>query len=505
MDLYVKGDNGKRADVLLNHQDVIEFIYLHKNILSKAFIVKRNTDFGTNVRTMTTVSGNCFDFTPFKVSDKILFSDVIVFVHNRSDDLFPSIQVGPFLSQSTNLAGKGLYPKLPGELEKIRSTSWLTSYTWILPLVRGANIIEGPIGENDIIDCLVKCHPAAGEWDCIQENIYLAKDVFLDSSGACPLPPTVAKVVVHQDVFLPITVLFRSIKHPSQEYTSIKHCVDQVRSVNKAAYWRTTGARDTVPRVVVAPVVAGSGLSVWSGSTETSKEREANERLAVFLGLVFVHPVLNVDGKMTSLSSAVFIDEVREVFGTVAKAAEQARTMAENMSSFAENVSKERGYLSRAARFPFLSRTLVTYLLQVHVRMGIIDGSIDSIAKSFTILTLLSPHTSHCDEYTSLINSSHNVEIECLLDQPSEKRAEVKKEVFIKGKHETIDDILYLIANLFVFTRFWTRMDINDVQSYPFVLQLLVEVTDILLSVEYRDFDGNFIGGHEFMIHTLIA
>ena len=162
--------------------------------------------------------------------------------------------------------------------------------------------------------------------------------------------------------------------------------------MNEAAYWRTTGARDTVPRVVVAPVVAGSGLSVWSGSTETSKEREANERLAVFLGLVFVHPVLNVDGKMTSLSSAVFIDEVREVFGTVTKAAEQARTMTENMSSFAENVSKERGYLSRAARFPFLSRTLVTYLLQVHVRMGIIDGSIDSIAKSFTILTpLLTP------------------------------------------------------------------------------------------------------------------
>ena len=145
------------------------------------------------------------------------------------------------------------------------------------------------------------------------------------------------------------------------------------------------------------------------------------------------------------------------------------------------------------------------YLLQAHVHMGSIDGNVDSIRKSFTILTLLSPHTSHCDEYTSLINSSHNVEIECLLDQPSEKRAEVKKEVFIKGKHETIDDILYLIANLFVFTRFWTRMDINDVQSYPFVLQLLVEVTDILLSVEYRDFDGNFIGGHEFMVHTLIA
>ena len=48
-------------------------------------------------------------------------------------------------------------------------------------------------------------------------------------------------------------------------------------------------------------------------------------------------------------------------------------------------------------------------------------------------------------------------------------------------------------------------MDIDDVQSYQFVLQLLVEVADIISSAEYRDFDGNFGGGHEFMAHTLIA
>ena len=105
VDLYVKGDNGKRADVLLNHQDVIGCIYVHENIVSKAFVIKRNTDFETNVRTVTATSGNCFEFTPFRVADKILFSDFIVFNHTKSDDLFPSIQVGPFLSQSANLAG----------------------------------------------------------------------------------------------------------------------------------------------------------------------------------------------------------------------------------------------------------------------------------------------------------------------------------------------------------------------------------------------------------------
>ena len=48
-------------------------------------------------------------------------------------------------------------------------------------------------------------------------------------------------------------------------------------------------------------------------------------------------------------------------------------------------------------------------------------------------------------------------------------------------------------------------MDIDDTKSYPFVLQLLVEVADILSSAEYREFDGKFGGGQEFMAHTLIA
>ena len=94
---------------------MIDFIYVHENIVSKAFVVKRNT----NIRTVTAVSGNYFNFTPFKVSDKMLFSDVLVFEHTRSNDLFPLIQVDPYLSQSANLAGKDLYPNFRGTSKRL--------------------------------------------------------------------------------------------------------------------------------------------------------------------------------------------------------------------------------------------------------------------------------------------------------------------------------------------------------------------------------------------------
>ena len=95
--------------------------------------------------------------------------------------------------------------------------------------------------------------------------------------------------------------------------------------------------------------------------------------------------------------------------------------------------------------------------------------------------------------------------MECLLDQPSENRAETKKQLFIKDRQETLDNVFAFLANVFVFSHFWVRMGIDETTSYPFVVQLLVEVADILSSVEYRKFTGKFVGGYENMSHTLIA
>ena len=97
---------------------------------------------------------------------------------------------------------------------------------------------------------------------------------------------------------------------------------------------------------------------------------------------------------------------------------------------------------------------LVVYLLQTRVHSGSIDGNIDLNHKSSTILALLSPHTSNCNEYTSLLNSSRNVEVGFLLDQPSRKKSGTKKEVFIKDCQEILDDVLTFVKNVLVFGRF---------------------------------------------------
>ena len=46
----------------------------------------------------------------------------------------------------------------------------------------------------------------------------------------------------------------------------------------------------------------------------------------------------------------------------------------------------------------------------------------ESLEKSLNALTLLAPPYNSNDDYSGYVNSSKNVEVEILLDQPAEKR-----------------------------------------------------------------------------------
>ena len=68
-----------------------------------------------------------------------------------------------------------------------------------------------------------------------------------------------------------------------------------------------------------------------------------------------------------------------------------------------------------------MSQTLITYALQAHYHSGSIDKNMESLKKAFNVLTLLAPPYNSNDEYSGYVNSSKNVEVERLLDQPAEK------------------------------------------------------------------------------------
>jgi len=197
VEIYVKGDRGYRADVLFNNIDVIGFLYVYEDILTKTVLVKRYTNFSTGARTITVVSGSCFKYTPFRMYDKQVLADVLLFSSDKVDELFPSVGVGDFLTKDENKASAGLYPKLPGHMEKYRAKARINSMPWLLPLISGNKTFEGPVSDNAVMESLCDYHIAAGDWGQGMFNLYVAGDDFIDGRGKCPVPSTVDKVPVH--------------------------------------------------------------------------------------------------------------------------------------------------------------------------------------------------------------------------------------------------------------------------------------------------------------------
>ena len=73
------------------------------------------------------------------------------------------------------------------------------------------------------------------------------------------------------------------------------------------------------------------------------------------------------------------------------------------------------------------------------------------------------------DEYTKYINASQNTEVESMLDTPAEKKCTIRKEVFMKGRQESLEDVITLTANLKVLGNFDSRrvkvVTINNLSS----------------------------------------
>lgn len=102
LELYVKGHRIVCTDILWNDKDVIGFLYIHKDMLTNAFLVKRYTHFSSGMRTATWASDSYLKFTPFRIYDKQILGDMLLFSSDKVGEIFPSIGVsGFFLKMNT--------------------------------------------------------------------------------------------------------------------------------------------------------------------------------------------------------------------------------------------------------------------------------------------------------------------------------------------------------------------------------------------------------------------
>ena len=88
---------------------------------------------------------------------------------------------------------------------------------------------------------------------------------------------------------------------------------------------------------------------------------EKNEKFIAFLSILFSKPSYDRCGDLKGLIPVEITDEVSELLLSSTSTLEQARAFGDGIEALVDDISKEKHYLIRAAEFPFLSQTLITY------------------------------------------------------------------------------------------------------------------------------------------------
>jgi len=167
--------------------------------------------------------------TPTKAPEKQLLGDCLHFVVGDYHFLFEDVKVGAFLVDPANLQGN---PPLPGDLETNRAKYLMASIPWILPLAKGAAIVEGPITSDKVLESLESYHPAAGDWALLMEMGNVVGSVYLDERQTIPRP----KAKCNSNQNLSMEVLVRNEEHPSVEYAAIRQSIRYVQTENERVY-----------------------------------------------------------------------------------------------------------------------------------------------------------------------------------------------------------------------------------------------------------------------------
>ena len=95
------------------------------------------------------------------------------------------------------------------------------------------------------------------------------------------------------------------------------------------------------------------------------------------------------------------------------------------------------------------------------------------------------------------------MEVDQKLDKSAEKRAGMgKQKKTLRGRQETLNNVITFIANITALGRF--RVKVKD-DNFPMILNILMDITDLIYSVEYRSFDEKSKGSIIYMAYTLVV
>ena len=489
VELYLRSDLTTRIEILTSHPQVAGFIFLEKNHLTKAFLTKKVKDWSSSPikDIVAAVTGCPESFTAFSVDDGVLGSDNAFLVESPDlHDGVRTISAAKFLKDN-----KKKLDDLPewsdAELKRVK----LVAFPAVLPFLKTQSFVEGNLADPSVKSAFCDTHELFHDWCMLKTSEFQTSDAYFELENKCPTPEFVTDITFDRDLPLSVLIRRKGIQNAA---------LDMLDMELKRFVVSPEPQRDSPPVPDLVSLAEKTMASI--ASSQDSKVVEKNEKLMAFLSVMYAHPTYDRTGSITALSPAILTNEAMELLSSSSSTADTSRNLTDGLEALAYDISRERSYISRATDFPFLSQTLLTYFLQGYCHTGSIEKNPESLKKTFNILALLPPPSN--DDYAKYIVSSKNNEVEQVLDHPSDKRSSLKKDVFVKGRQNSLEDVTSFLSNIVAFSRFWVNMS-EESCTQPILINMLVEIADYISATDFRNFVERNIVSRPYIPHTIVT
>ena len=143
----------------------------------------------------------------------------------------------------------------------------------------------------------------------------------------------------------------RNEGRPIVRYECIRRIISLVKAKNERVYAIANPTVTSIPGIIIKK--EGEGVERDKvASVALSVIVEVNDSMNLFKSLLFADSVFYQKERVGHLKLATITDEVKELIGPVSATSVQRRLLSDSMVSLVEDISVDKDYLSKSARFP---------------------------------------------------------------------------------------------------------------------------------------------------------
>ena len=273
IELFLSSDRDTRANVLLSHPQVLGFVYLNDDAITKTFLPERVIDWRHNTKSIAAVSGTPEDFVCFSLIEEALCGNNLFLCEKVK--FHPSVKtISAYRFFKDNRKHLPFIPECTST-DAMAKNVVVVAFPAVLPLVHGVTFQEGPVDEAEIAKAFETANELYEDYIHLKTKAIALDESFFEGESKYPVPDTRDITYDHD---LPLKLLLANRGTTNNTFGTMKQKVEQFRSKFK------------LNAPVVRSVPQEIATSHGDNASVDLKLVDKNENLMSFLQIFFSRP-----------------------------------------------------------------------------------------------------------------------------------------------------------------------------------------------------------------------